>query len=75
MINLTQYYDSLGFVLWMSLLFFMKTTDILFKLHLFKKIDNNEDLNNILPIDIEIGSTLRYFNVVLYPFIFFVAIN
>ncbi|MBT4030840.1 MAG: hypothetical protein HOJ96_00155 [Campylobacteraceae bacterium] len=48
--------------------------DIIFKIFLFKKIDNNETLEQYLPIDINIGFMLRYFNVFIYPFMFIIAI-
>jgi|SaaInl8_150m_RNA_FD_contig_123_7072_length_1240_multi_246_in_0_out_2_1 hypothetical protein len=73
-LNLTEYYSSTTFVFWILSILAMKSMDIIFKIFLFKKIDNNETLEQYLPIDINIGFMLRYFNVFIYPFMFIIAI-
>jgi hypothetical protein len=52
----------------------MKVSDILFKIFLFGKIDRDEDISIYIPIDIKIGYTLRYINVIMYPSMFLFAI-
>jgi len=61
-------FNNYGFL--MSSIIVLKFLDISFRLLLMKKIQNNEDVSYLIPIDIEYSMLLRYFNVALYPITF-----
>jgi len=51
----------------MNLIIILKFVDISFRLHLCRKIDNNDDISKLIPYDMEYNFFLRYINVVIYP--------
>jgi len=57
----------------MNLIIILKFVDISFRLNLSKKIDNNEDISSIVPMDINYNVVLRYINVLIYPTLFFLS--
>lgn len=63
-----------NFSFWMSSIIIIKFFDIVFKLSLIKKIDNEEGLTQIVPIDIKMNNTFRYINVLIYPISFIFAV-
>ena len=71
-IFLSIYLNNFGFL--MSTIIFLKFADIAFRLHILKKIDNGEDIKEIIPINIKMSNFLRYVNAVMYPAAFLFAI-
>ncbi len=67
------FYNSGQFLFWMSAIFIMKSLDILFKIILLQKIDNNISIEEYLPQDIKLNTPLRLFGVILYPTMFIFA--
>ncbi|MCK5111180.1 MAG: hypothetical protein KAQ94_06635 [Arcobacteraceae bacterium] len=62
-----------NFTFWMSSIIVLKFADISFRLHLMQKIDKDEPLSDIIPIDMSMNNYLRYINVVIYPLCFIFA--
>ncbi len=61
------------FGFWMSFIVILKFADIATRLMMFKKIDNDEDISSILPVDIPMNIYLRYLNLAIYlPALFIV---
>lgn len=54
----------------MSSIIVVKFIDISFRLHLMKKIQNDEDISSIVPFDIPMNNYYRYMNVLIYPMMF-----
>jgi hypothetical protein len=71
-IFLSIYLNNFGFL--MSTIIFLKFADIAFRLHILKKIDNDEEIKDIIPINIKMSNFLRYVNAVMYPAAFLFAI-
>jgi len=71
-IYLSMSLNNFGF--FMSSIIVVKFLDISFRLFLLNKIKNDEDITHLVPIDIPYTSTLRYFNVILYPGTLFFAL-
>jgi len=65
---LSMQFNNYGFL--MSSIIVLKFLDISFRLLLMEKIQKNEDVSYLIPIDIEYSMLLRYFNVLLYPMTF-----
>jgi len=65
---LSMQFNNYGFL--MSSIIVLKFLDISFRLLLMDKIQKNEDVSYLIPIDIEYSMLLRYFNVLLYPMTF-----
>jgi len=61
--------NNYGFL--MNSIIVLKFADISLRLHLCKKIDNDEDISDIIPYNIEYNGLYRYFNVLLYPVTFY----
>jgi hypothetical protein len=59
-----------NFTFLMNAIILLKFMDISFRLHLMKKIQNDEDISSLIPIDIPMNNYLRYINVVIYPTLF-----
>lgn len=57
----------------MNLIIIIKFVDISFRLNLCKKIDNDEDISLILPVNLEYNMVYRYINVLIYPATFFLS--
>ncbi len=70
---LAFYLNNFGF--WISSIIVLKFADISFRLHLMQKIQKDESIQEIIPMDMNMNIYLRYINVVIYPlcFIFSVA--
>ena len=64
--------NNYGFL--MNMIIILKFVDISFRLNLCKKIDNNEDISTLIPIDIEYNLVYRYINVLIYPGTFFLSL-
>lgn len=58
----------------MNFIIILKFVDISFRLHLSRKIDENEDITTMVPYDINYNIALRYANVIIYPGIFFLSL-
>ena len=65
-------FNIFGFL--MCSIIVLKFLDISFRLFLINKIQKDEDINYLVPIDIKYSLTLRYLNVVLYPTTFILAL-
>lgn len=65
-------FNNFGFL--MSSIIVLKFLDISFRLFLMNKIQKDEDITYLVPMDIEYTVSLRYFNVLLYPMTFILAI-
>ena len=59
-----------NFSFFMSSIIVVKFIDISFRLHLMKKIQNDEDITSIVPFDIPMNIYYRYINVLIYPVMF-----
>lgn len=70
-IFLTFFFSSSGAsgdaLFWLAAIVIMKFLDMIFRLHIMKKIDNDEDINEIIPMDVKMTLPLRYMNVLIYP--------
>jgi len=71
-IYLAMKFNNYGFL--MSSIIVLKFTDISFRLYLMKKIQDDEDITPLVPMDINYSFTLRYFNVIVYPIAFFLSL-
>ncbi len=72
-IFLSFYLNNFGF--WMSSIFILKFIDICLKLSIMKKLSRGMNIEEIIPMDIDMSPVFRYFNVVLYPLTFLFAIK
>ena len=63
-----------NFSLWMSSILVIKFLDIALKLSLFKKMEEGKELTELMPMDMKMTNTFRYFNVLIYPLSFIFAI-
>lgn len=70
-IFLTYYLGN--YTLLMSLIIGLKFADISFRLHIANKIDQEEDISDILP-DMPMNVMLRYINVFIYPTSFIMSL-
>ena len=59
----------------MSSIFIIKFVDISLKLSIMKKLLNGINIEEIIPMNINMSPILRYFNVVVYPLTFLFAIK
>ncbi|PHR72628.1 MAG: hypothetical protein COA66_05070 [Arcobacter sp.] len=62
-----------NFTFFMSAIILIKFFDIVFKLSIMKKISQGNEVCDIIPMNIKMGITFRYMNVLLYPLFFFIA--
>jgi hypothetical protein len=80
LLNPTFYYSiylaiSLNnFTILMGSIIIVKFADISFRLHILNKIDKDEDISSIIPMDIPMNNLLRYMNVIIYPTVFVLAL-
>jgi hypothetical protein len=58
----------------MNMIIVLKFVDISFRLHLCRKIDNDEDISTLIPYDMEYNLVFRYINVVIYPTTFYLSL-
>ena len=71
-IYLSYLLQNFGFL--MTFIIGLKFADITFRLHLLNKIDRDEDITQIIPIDMPMNNMLRYINVFIYPTTFVMAV-
>jgi hypothetical protein len=71
-IYLSMKFNNFSFL--MSSIIVLKFLDISFRLFLMNKIQKDEDITSFVPIDIVYTPILRYFNVLLYPLTFMLAL-
>ena len=64
-----------NFNFWMSSILVIKFLDISFKLTLMQKLSNGKELNEIIPMNINMNLVFRYMNVLIYPLTFLFAIG
>ena len=64
-----------NFNFWMSSILVIKFLDISFKLTLMQKLSSGKELNEIIPININMNLVFRYMNVLIYPLTFLFAIG
>ncbi|MBP9616174.1 MAG: hypothetical protein KBD88_04040 [Aliarcobacter sp.] len=63
-----------NFNFWMSSILVIKFLDISFKLTLMQKLSSGKELNEIIPININMNLVFRYMNVLIYPLTFLFAV-
>ena len=64
-----------NFTFWMSSILVIKFLDISFKLTLMQKLSSGKELNEIIPMNINMNLVFRYMNLVIYPLTFLFAIG
>ena len=70
-IFLAIYLNKFGF--WMSSIIVLKFLDISFKLSLMSKLNEGRDIEDIIPMNVNISPIYRYINVLIYPITFVFA--
>ena len=70
-IFLSFYLNNFSF--WMSSILVIKFLDISFKLTIMQKLLNGKDINQIIPMNINMNLVFRYMNVFIYPLTFLFA--
>lgn len=70
---LSVYLNNYGF--WMSSIIIVKFMDMVFKLNMMQKLNNGYEIKQIMPINVRLTNTIRYFNVLVYPLSFAFAMN
>jgi hypothetical protein len=60
--------------LWIASIVGMKFIEISLKLNMMQKIENNQPIEDIMPINMQITPALRYMNVMLYSSAFIFSI-
>ncbi len=63
-----------NFNFWMSSILVIKFLDISFKLTLMQKLSSGKELNEIIPMNINMNLVFRYMNVLIYPLTFLFAV-
>ena len=63
-----------NFTFWMSSILVIKFLDISFKLTLMQKLSSGKELNEIIPMNINMNLVFRYMNVLIYPLTFLFAV-
>ena len=63
-----------NFNFWMSSILVIKFLDIGFKLTLMQKLSSGKELNEIIPMNINMNLVFRYMNVLIYPLTFLFAV-
>jgi hypothetical protein len=58
----------------MNTIIVLKFVDISFRLHLCTKIDNDEDISDLIPYNLEYNFLYRYLNVLIYPLTFYLSL-
>jgi hypothetical protein len=64
-----------NFNFWMSSILVIKFLDISFKLTLMQKLSSGKELNEIIPMNINMNLVFRYMNVLIYPLTFLFAVG
>ena len=63
-----------NFNFWMSSILVIKFLDISFKLTLMQKLSSGKELNEIIPMNINMNLVFRYMKVLIYPLTFLFAV-
>ena len=63
-----------NFNFWMSSILVIKFLDISFKLTIMQKLSSGKDLNEIIPMNINMNLAFRYMNLIIYPLTFLFAV-
>ena len=58
----------------MNSIIILKFLDISFRLHIINKMNSNQDISSLIPIDINMTNFFRYLNVLIYPSVFFLSL-
>jgi hypothetical protein len=58
----------------MNTIIVLKFVDIAFRVHLCTKIDNDEDISELIPYNLEYNFIYRYLNVLIYPLTFYLSL-
>ena len=64
-----------NFTFWMSSILVIKFLDISFKLTLMQKLSSGKEINELIPMNINMNLVFRYMNVLIYPLTFLFAIG
>ena len=64
-----------NFSFWMSSILIIKFLDISFKLTLMQKLSSGKEINELIPMNINMNLVFRYMNLVIYPLTFLFAIG
>ena len=64
-----------NFTFWMSSILVIKFLDISFKLTLMQKLSSGKEINELIPMNINMNLVFRYMNLVIYPLTFLFAIG
>jgi hypothetical protein len=72
-IFLSFYLNNFSF--WMSSILVIKFLDISFKLTLMQKLSSGKELNEIIPMNINMNLAFRYMNLIIYPLTFLFALG
>jgi hypothetical protein len=72
-IFLSFYLNNFSF--WMSSILVIKFLDISFKLTLMQKLLSGKEVNELIPMNINMNLVFRYMNLVIYPLTFLFAIG
>ena len=59
----------------MSSILVIKFLDISFKLTLMQKLSSGKEINELIPMNINMNLVFRYMNLVIYPLTFLFAIK
>ncbi|WP_228720493.1 hypothetical protein [Arcobacter acticola] len=59
----------------MSSILVIKFLDISFKLTLMQKLSSGKEINELIPMNINMNLVFRYMNLVIYPLTFLFAIG
>ena len=63
-----------NFTFWMSSILVIKFLDIRFKLTLMQKLSSGKEINELIPMNINMNLVFRYMNVLIYPLTFLFAV-
>ena len=63
-----------NFTFWMSSILVIKFLDISFKLTLMQKLSSGKEINELIPMNINMNLVFRYMNVLIYPLTFLFAV-
>ena len=64
-----------NFTFWMRSILVIKFLDISFKLTLMQKLSSGKEINELIPMNINMNLVFRYMNLVIYPLTFLFAIG
>ena len=64
-----------NFTFWMSSILVIKFLDISFKLTLMQKLSSGKEINELIPMNINMNLVFRYMNLVIYTLTFLFAIG